>query len=64
MSSDKQHLGDGVYADFDGYQIVLTTEDGVRTTNTIYLENAVFSALLRYVERLKAKYEQERSEQR
>jgi len=44
----KSYLGDGVYADFDGYQIVLKT-DG----NTIYLEPAVIEALERYVKKLK-----------
>ena len=45
---EKVYLGDGVYADFDGYHIVLTTEDGIETTNTIYLEAAVLNALNRY----------------
>lgn len=52
MSERKDYLGDGVYADFDGYQLVLTTEHGVRTTNTIYLEPDVYAALMRYAERV------------
>lgn len=44
----KEYLGDAVYADFDGYHIVLTTEDGIRTTNEIFLEPHVFEALIRY----------------
>lgn len=48
----KTYLGDGVYANFDGYQIVLTTEDGYSVTNTIYLEPAVYTQLLRYAESL------------
>ena len=48
----KIYLGDGVYVDLnrDG-QFVLTTENGVRTTNTIYLEPEVWTALLVYAER-------------
>jgi hypothetical protein len=34
----KVYLGDGVYADFDGYAITLTTENGVEVTNTIELD--------------------------
>lgn len=29
----KTYLGDGAFAHFDGYHIVLTTSDGIRTTN-------------------------------
>ena len=44
----KTYLGDSVYADFDGYSIVLTTENGIRVTNTIVLEPEVFEALVAY----------------
>ena len=44
----KQYLGDAVYANFDGYYIILTTEDGIRTTNTIYLEPQALKALNSY----------------
>jgi len=46
---DKRYLGDGVYVHRDGYQVVLTTTDGVRTTNTVYLEPEVVDALLAYL---------------
>ncbi|UCG53606.1 MAG: hypothetical protein JSW58_08615 [Candidatus Latescibacterota bacterium] len=48
----KRYLGDGVYADYDGYHIVLTTENGITTTNTIALEPPVMEALKRYEKRL------------
>lgn len=51
----KTYLGDAVYADFDGYHVVLTTENGIRTTNTICLEPAVLAALDRYWKRLTEK---------
>ena len=35
---NKVYLGDGAFADFDGYNITLTTEDGIRVTNRIVLE--------------------------
>lgn len=51
----KEYLGDGVYADFDGGFLVLTTEDGIRATNQIFLEPEVIGALLAYVEKLRAR---------
>jgi hypothetical protein len=48
MSRFRQYLGDGLFADFDGFQIVLTAEDGARATNTVYLEPSVYEALKRW----------------
>ncbi len=47
----KQYLGDSVYADTDGYHIILTTEqgDGV-ASNTIYLESNVIAELNAYID--------------
>ena len=58
MSNHKDYLGDAVYADFDGFGIVLTTEDGISATNTIYIEPEVFAALLRYEARLRQNREE------
>lgn len=48
MPNFRQYLGDGLFADFDGTQIVLTAENGVRATNTVYLEPSVYEALSRW----------------
>lgn len=48
------YLGDGVYADYDGFYVVLTTEDGISVMNRICLEPEVLAALSRYVERLRS----------
>lgn len=50
----KVYLGDGVYAEFDGYSITLTTEYGNGPTNTIDIEPGVIAALEAYVKRLEA----------
>ena len=49
MSQERQYLGDGVYAEFDGYQIWLLTSDGYSITNRIALEPSVFHALVRFL---------------
>jgi hypothetical protein len=58
----RQYLGDGVYADFDGYHIVLTTSDGQSITNRIALEPPVLAALGHYVEQLRGPEREARSE--
>lgn len=51
MHNDKTYLGDGVYAVFDGYQIIITT-DRENGTHWIALEPAVLSSLVAYAERI------------
>ena len=53
MNRPKEYLGDGVYVTFDGFALTLTTENGLRATNTIVLEPEVYGALARFVERLR-----------
>lgn len=51
--TNKDYLGDSVYIDIEHDGLMLTTENGMDggPSNNIYLEKAVFEALLRYVER-------------
>jgi hypothetical protein len=52
---NKQYLGDGVYVEIDrDWYVKLTTENGIETTNTIYLEPEVISELQRYLRHFKA----------
>ena len=51
----KVYLGDSVYAQFDGFGIVLTTENGLGPSNTIVLEPEVIVNFLDYVEAIRAK---------
>lgn len=44
----KTYIGDGVYVEFDGYGLVVTTEDGIRVTNRIVLEPDVYNSLLQF----------------
>ena len=48
---EKEYLGDAVYARIDKFgDLVLTTEDGMRATNTIILEPQIIQALDVYLE--------------
>lgn len=48
----KVYLGDSVYADHDGFHIVLTTDNGMGPSNTIYLDPQVLEALVSFNSRL------------
>ena len=48
---NKQYLGDAVYVEIEHGMFKLTTEDGIRVCDTIYLELEVFQALCKYVEK-------------
>jgi hypothetical protein len=52
MSRLKAYLGDGAYVDYDGFAIILTTENGLQETNRIVLEPEIYIALTQYVEAL------------
>ena len=58
MSERKVYLGDSVYADFDGYMLCLTTENGMGPSNTIYLEPEVMLSLTQYAESLRKSHAQ------
>lgn len=48
----KVYLGDSVYADVVNGMLCLTTENGLGASNTIFLDVAVWTALVKYVEGL------------
>lgn len=52
----KVYLGDSVYVEFDGYSLVLTTENGLANdpSNRIVMEPEVYAALVAFVAYLKA----------
>ncbi len=47
----KEYIGDSVYAEFDGFYLTLTTDNGLGPSNTIHLEPAVYAALLEFASR-------------
>jgi len=48
----KTYLGDSVYVDFDGHDVILTTENGDPNdpSNTIIMEPVVVEAFIRFLE--------------
>ena len=47
-----EHLGDGLYAEFDGYQIVLKANGRTNPTDTIYVNFETFEALMKYAKKV------------
>ena len=41
----REYLGDGAFAGFDGFNVVITAEDGIRATDVVYLEPRGFANL-------------------
>lgn len=62
LVGEKVYLGDGAYAQFDSWGIWLTTEDGYRTTNQVYLEPNVLEAFERFVRKLRAEIKEPESQ--
>ena len=50
---NKQYIGDGVYAEYDSYQIKLTSENGIEVIDTIYLDSTMLENLIEYNESIK-----------
>lgn len=55
---EKVYLGDSVYAEHDGYHVVLTTENGLPNdpSNRIALEPLVITALNNFVLAIQKEY--------
>ncbi len=47
----KDYLGDGVYAEYDGFGIWLTSENGIEILDKIYLEPSVIASLNSFFKR-------------
>lgn len=56
MNETKVYLGDSVYAQYDGYHVILTTENGLPNdpSNRIALEPEVLRNLEMYWEHVKS----------
>lgn len=50
---NKEYIGDGVYVSYDGFAVILTTENGITTSNRIVLEPYVMRSLINYYNSIK-----------
>lgn len=50
MKNPTVYLGDAVYAHHDGHHVILETHNGQSVDQRIYLEDAVITSLLNYLE--------------
>jgi len=50
---NKEYIGDGVYVDMKDNVLILTTENGIHTTNIIYLEPDIYMNLVNYVKEIR-----------
>lgn len=46
MKEQKVYLGDGAYAEFQGYCIAITAENGVEATDTVVIEPVLLQKLV------------------
>lgn len=51
--NNKAYLGDSVYVEDLGNEVILTTENGIETTNRIYLEEEVIQAFIEFCQNRK-----------
>ena len=49
----KFYLGDGAFVYFDGYHVVLSTEDGISETNRVCLDAYALAAFEDWLKRLR-----------
>lgn len=47
-TSPKIYLGDGAYVEWNGWAFIITTNNGIESTNEIYLEPEHIAALIRF----------------
>ncbi len=55
-----EHLGDGVYAKYDGFGMLLHANSHIEPTDRIYLEHSVFKSLVEFRERERGKTKMDR----
>lgn len=56
VNSEATYIGDGVYAKFDGYQVLVWTSNGMQSSRPIALEPEVLQALVDYDKEIRAQY--------
>lgn len=50
---NERYLGDGLYASYDGYHIILRAPRSNGENHEVYLDNTVVGSLINYIEDIK-----------
>ena len=50
---EKVYLGDGAYAEYDGFQMRIYTSNGVEETNEVFLGADELEALIEFIKAVK-----------
>lgn len=53
MTIKKQYLGDGLYAEFNGYQIILKANNEISPSDVVYMDDSVVESFLHFIESIK-----------
>lgn len=53
MPNPKIYIGDGIYAEYQGYCVVLTTENGICVSNTIVMEKEHVDSLYEWFNKMR-----------
>ena len=51
VGNEATYLGDGLYAEFDGYQFEVYASNGLSKTNRVFMEPSVVTSFFEYVAR-------------
>lgn len=52
----KTYLGDGAYAEFTGFDVIITAENGVEATDTVALELEAVAKLVEFIRTYKPNF--------
>ena len=55
----KEYLGDGLYAEFDGYHVKLMANSKTMPTDVVYMDPYTLAAFQKFIERIIAQQSEE-----
>lgn len=50
MERKKIYIGDGAYAEYTGWSVLLTAEDGISATDTVSIDSEDFPKLIKFLQ--------------
>jgi hypothetical protein len=52
LTERTMYLGDGLYADYDGFQVEVYASNSIKATNRVFFDPEVLTAFISYVKKL------------